>query len=114
MRGSTTTSRASKERCTRRAARSIPVRPALATIAVPMRTESQEEPLRPRKAGLLQVAKTMFFGLLMIGKKETWEKGGDGARMTSAQVVGGAVIASIVVIAVLLSIVRVAIGMAGG
>jgi len=56
---------------------------------------------------LLQVVRTIFFGLLMIGKKETWEDGGDGARMTSWQIVAGAVIGGIVLIAVLLTIVRV-------
>ena len=53
------------------------------------------------------MVRTIFFGLLMIGKKETWEDGGDGARMTSWQIVAGAVIGGIVLIAVLLTIVRV-------
>jgi len=66
------------------------------------------------RAGVLQIAKTIFFGLLMIGKKETWEKGGDGARMTSGQIVAGAVIGGIVVIATLLAIVRVALRLASG
>jgi hypothetical protein len=50
----------------------------------------------------------------MIGKKETWEKGGDGARMTPGQVVAGAVVGGIVVIAVLLVIVRVVLRFASG
>jgi len=80
-----------------------------------MRTETRhEEGLPPRKAGLLQVVKTIFFGLLMIGKKETWEKGGDGARMTPGQIVAGAVIGGIVLIAVLLMIVRVVLRLASG
>ena len=60
------------------------------------------------------MARTIFFGLLMIGKKETWDKGGDGARMTSRQIVAGAVIGGIVVIAVLLTIVRVVLKLASG
>ncbi|MGQ0511875.1 MAG: hypothetical protein ACT4P9_14830 [Betaproteobacteria bacterium] len=66
-------------------------------------TEARPE----RKAGLLQVAKTMFFVLLMIGKKETWEKGGDAARMTPGQLVAGAVIGGIVVIAALVALVQI-------
>ena len=56
---------------------------------------------------MLQVAKTMFFVLLMIGKKESWEKGGDAARMTPGQIVGGAVIGGIVVGAVLIGLVQI-------
>ena len=60
------------------------------------------------------MAKTIFFGLLMIGKKETWESGGDGARMTSGQIVAGAIIGGIVLIAALVAIVRVALKLASG
>jgi hypothetical protein len=76
--------------------------------------EADEEERPARRAGLLQVARTIFFGLLMIGKKETWEKGGDGARMTPGQIVAGAVIGGIVVIAVLVTIVRVVLRLASG
>ena len=68
----------------------------------------------PRKAGLLQVAKTMFFGLIMIGKKSTWEHGGDGARMTTGQVVAGAVIGGVVVILLLIALVRIVLRLATG
>jgi len=61
----------------------------------------------------LRVAKVIFSALLMIGKKETWEGSGDGARMTPGQLLAGAVIGGIVVIAVLLAIVRVALMLAG-
>ena len=74
--------------------------------------ESDKEGLQARRAGLLQVANTVFFGLLMIGKKATWEKGGDGARMTPSQIVAGAIIGGMVVIAVLFTIVRVALRLA--
>ena len=60
-----------------------------------------------------RVAKIMFSGLLMIGKKETWEGSGDGARMTSGQLVAGVVVAGIVVIAVLLAVVRVVLTLSG-
>jgi hypothetical protein len=66
-----------------------------------------KEALPGSKAGLLQVAKTMFFVLLMVGKKESWEKGGDAARMTPGQIVAGAVIGGIVVIAVLIGLVQI-------
>ena len=56
---------------------------------------------------MLQVAKTMFFVLLMIGKKESWEKGGEAARMTPGQIVAGAIIGGIVVIAVLIGLVQI-------
>jgi len=56
------------------------------------------------------VAKTIFFGVLMIGRKATWEKGGDGARMTPAQIVAGAVVGGLVVVGLLFVLVRVAIG----
>lgn len=69
--------------------------------------EPDREALPGRKAGLPQIAKTMFFVLLMIGKKETWEKGGDAARMTPGQIVAGAIIGGIVVIAVLIGLVQV-------
>jgi hypothetical protein len=55
------------------------------------------------------VAKTIFFGVLMIGRKATWEKGGDGARMTPAQIITGAFIGGLVVIGLLFAIVRLAI-----
>lgn len=67
-----------------------------------------------RRAGLLQVAKTVFFGLLMVGKKETWEKDGDGARMTPGQIVGGAIVGGMVVVAALIAIVRVVLRQATG
>jgi len=68
--------------------------------------EQNKEALPGRKASLLQVAKTMFFALLMIGKKESWEKGGDAARMTPGQIVAGAIIGGIVVIAALIGLVQ--------
>ena len=77
------------------------------------RPEPDGEKPPPRRAGVLQVAKTMFFGLLMIGKRSTWEQGGEGARMTPGQIVAGAIIGGIVLIAVLLAIVRVALRLAG-
>ena len=70
-------------------------------------TERNGEPsMKPaaKKAGWLQVASTMFWGLLMIGKKGTWEK--DGATITLPQAVVGAVVAGIVVILLLVAIVK--------
>lgn len=56
-----------------------------------------------KKAGFLQVAATMFWGLFMIGKKDTWEK--DGATVTLFQLIVGGVITGILVIFVLVLIV---------
>lgn len=69
---------------------------------------------RPNRAGFLAVAKTIFFVLLMIGKKETWEKNGVGAQMTPGQIVVGAAVGGIVLVALLLLTVRVVIRLAAG
>jgi hypothetical protein len=69
--------------------------------------EPGKEGLPGGKASVLQVAKTMFFVLLMVGRKESWEKGGDAARMTPGQIVAGAVIGGIVVIAALIALVKI-------
>ena len=58
----------------------------------------------PKKAGWLQVARTIFWGLFMIGRKGTWEK--DGAVVSLPQIIVGAFIGLVVVLAVLISIVR--------
>ena len=55
----------------------------------------------------MQVAKTMFSILLMVGRKGSWEKGGDAARITPGQIVAGAVIGGIVVIAALIGLVKI-------
>jgi len=57
-----------------------------------------------RKAGWRQVMATMVWGLLMIGKKGTWER--DGATLTLKQVLAGALIMTLLVIAILLLLVR--------
>jgi hypothetical protein len=62
-------------------------------------TEKQEK----KKAGIGQVAATIFFGLFAIGKKNTWQK--DGATVTLFQVVVGALIGFAVVLAILITIV---------
>lgn len=60
--------------------------------------------MEPRKAGPLQVAATIFWALFAIGKKDTWRK--DGATVTLFQVVAGALIGLIVVVALLVLLVR--------
>jgi len=57
-----------------------------------------------RKAGWRQVMATMFWGLLMIGKPGTWER--DGATVTLRQVVLGALVMTLLVIAILVLLVR--------
>jgi hypothetical protein len=58
----------------------------------------------PKKAGWFQVARTIFWGLFMIGRKGTWEK--DGAVVSLPQIIVGAFIGLVVVLAVLIGIVR--------
>ena len=57
-----------------------------------------------RKAGLRQVIATLFWGLLMIGRKGTWER--DGATVTLTQMVIGALVMGAFVIALLLLLVK--------
>lgn len=57
-----------------------------------------------KKAGCLQVARTVFWGLFMIGRKGTWEK--DGAVVSLPQILVGAFIGLILVLAILIGIVR--------
>ena len=56
-----------------------------------------------KKASIRQVAATIFFALFAIGKKNTWHK--DGATVTLFQVVVGALIGFVVVLAILITIV---------
>lgn len=59
-----------------------------------------------KKAGIRQVAATIFFALFAIGKRNTWHR--DGATVTLFQVVVGALVGSVVVIAALVTIVMLA------
>jgi hypothetical protein len=61
-------------------------------------------PQTPRKATLRQVASTVLFALLMIGKKEP--RAADGAPVTIAQVFVGALIGFILLIAGLVALVN--------
>ena len=80
------------------------------------RDEPQDErpsvATEPRRAGPLQVAKTLFFAMIMVGSRKTWEGDGDGARMTPAQVVIGGIIAGLVIVVTLILLVRVILGFA--
>jgi hypothetical protein len=60
----------------------------------------------PKKAGIRQIAATIFFALFAIGKKNTWHK--DGATVTLFQVVVGALVGFLVVMAVLVGLVLLA------
>jgi len=64
----------------------------------------EENPVPAKKAGLLQVAATIFWGLFMIGRKGTWEK--EGAVVSLPQVIVGAFIGAGVVVLVLITIVK--------
>ena len=61
----------------------------------------------PKKATLMQVVATMFWGLCMIGKKGTWER--DGAKITLKQAVIGALVAGCVVVTFLVLLARFAV-----
>jgi hypothetical protein len=63
---------------------------------------------KPRRAGIRQVAATIFFALFAIGKKNTWQK--DGATVTLAQIVVGAIIGFAILLAVLITLVTLATG----
>ena len=60
----------------------------------------------PGKAGWRQVMATMFWGLLMIGRKGTWER--DGAILSRWQILVGALLMTAAVITLLLLLVRLA------
>ena len=59
---------------------------------------------------MLALARILFFGLLMIGKKATWEKNGIGAQVSLGQIVAGAIIGVIVLVALLVLLTRIAVG----
>lgn len=52
-----------------------------------------------KKADIGQVAATMFFALIAIGRENTWHK--DGATVSFAQVVVGAFVGLLVLVALL-------------
>ena len=57
-----------------------------------------------KKATLSQVAATLFWGMCMIGKKNTWER--DGAKISLRQIIVGAVIAGCIVVILLVLLAR--------
>jgi hypothetical protein len=61
---------------------------------------SPEPATAAKKAGWRQVMATMFWGLMMIGKKGTWER--DGATLSMRQLIGGALIMTVIGILILL------------
>ncbi len=67
----------------------------------------EELPVPPKKAGLLQVGATIFWAMLMIGRKGTWEK--NGAVVSMPQMVVGALAGGVVVVLILLALVRLAL-----
>jgi hypothetical protein len=65
------------------------------------------EPPAVTRAGIAQVAATLFWGMVMIGRRGTWEK--DGATVTMGQMIVGAVIAGIVVVSLLVTLAMLAV-----
>ena len=81
------------------------------------KTETEHDPKsgsRSKGIGLLALVRIIFFGLLMIGKKDTWEENGIGAQVTFGQIVAGAIIGGIVLVALLVLLARIAVGFALG
>ena len=60
-----------------------------------------------KKAGWSQVMATMFWGLMMIGKKGPWER--EGATLSMRQVIVGALIMTVIVIGILILLVKFAV-----
>jgi len=82
-----------------------------ATKTDPSQTSSAALGEAPRaRASLRQVAATMFWGLLMIGRKGTWER--NGAVVSLKQVVIGAIIAGVLVVAALIALAQLVIRLA--
>jgi hypothetical protein len=67
---------------------------------------------RTQRTGFLQVVWIIVSGLLMVGKKQTWEEGGSGYLITPMQIVASAIIGGIVLVATLFVIARIAIELA--
>lgn len=67
-----------------------------------------DSPQASKKAGWSQVMATMFWALLMIGKKGTWER--NGATISLPQVIVGALVMTLLVITILVLLVRYAVG----
>lgn len=82
------------------------------TFQKPETGNDPDPPSRPNRVGWFAVAKLIFSGMVMIGKKETWEADGVGAQMTPRQIVVGAVAGGLVLAVVLFLLVRIAIGFA--
>jgi hypothetical protein len=59
-----------------------------------------------KRAGIRQVAATIFFALFAIGKKNTWQK--DGATVTMTQIIVGAIIGFAILLAILIGLVTLA------
>ncbi len=73
-----------------------------------MKPDTSPEPATAaKKAGWRQVMATMFWGLMMIGKKGTWER--DGATLSIRQLIGGALIMTVIVIGILILLVKFAV-----
>lgn len=68
----------------------------------------------PKRPGIFAVAKLILSGLVMIGKNSTWEKDGVGARATPRQIIAGAVIGGLIVVALLIVIAQLAVRFAAG
>lgn len=67
----------------------------------------------PQRSGArpLQVARIILSGLIMVGSRKTWEQG-YASRATPAQIVIGALIGGIVLVASLLVLVRIVLALA--
>ncbi len=71
---------------------------------MPSQPESDQPATPPKKAGLGQVVATMFWGMLMVGRKGTWER--DGAVLSAKQTVIGMVVTGVLVVTALVLLAR--------
>lgn len=65
----------------------------------------------PARAGWLKVAGIVLSGMFMIGRNKTWS--GESARPTPMQIVVGALIGGVVLVASLIVLVRLVLSLAG-
>ena len=88
----------------------LPMQKAATKTDTSQHPSADLDSVAPARASLRQVAATMLWGLLMIGRKGTWER--DGAIVSLKQVVIGAIIAGVLVVAALIALAQLVIRLA--
>lgn len=85
----------------------------MTTLKPETRNDPEQSP-RPNQSELRATVKVIVSGMAMIGKKGTWESNGSGAQLSPRQIIAGAVVGGLVLVALLLAIARLAIYLATG